>query len=83
MNVSGFPSRIRYVTGFKIVARRPLQVRNIFPYFKYKGETMLYWIYLVILQNLFMWNNTIKMKKGVFWDVTPCGSCKSHKSHTA
>jgi hypothetical protein len=23
--------------------------------------------------------NTINMKNGVFWDVTPCGSCKSRR----
>jgi hypothetical protein len=25
----------------------------------------------------------VTMKNGVFWDVTPCGSCKNQKSHTA
>jgi hypothetical protein len=25
----------------------------------------------------------VTMKNGVFWDVTPCGSYKNHKSHTA
>jgi hypothetical protein len=25
---------------------------------------------------------SVTMKNGVFWDVTPCGSCGFYKSHT-
>jgi hypothetical protein len=40
---------------------------NIFPYKKYIEEKFVRF-------EVFM---AVTMKNGVFWDVTPCGSCKN------
>jgi hypothetical protein len=36
-------------------------------------------VYSVIYRVRFEVSTTLTMKNGVFWDVTPCGCCKSQR----